>query len=829
MTEFCINIYRHFRKERFLFWAILIASFLFTGYFSSKIHLEEDINKLMPSTMNEDGTVKLAFADLKIKDKIFLLFESKNRNNSVEDLSAVCDEFIDTLSSVPGVCSGESALVDNIFYKFSEDMLFDAADYLLEHYPAYIGTDIYTELDSLTSLENIKRQMLQNRKDLLGEVGSLYPELIESDPIGIRNLLIRNQTPSDSSKKGGYTVMNNHFFVKDSTICIAFITPRYSSTNTGQGGLLFENINSKIKRFSEMYSDIRICYHGTPASGYYNSVQIKSNLLHIIGGALFLVMLFISICFRSRSTLPFLILPIIFGTLFGLSAMYFIRGSFSLLALGIGSVILGVALSYVLHIMTHSKYVDNTEEMLKQQVKPVCLGCLTTIGSFVGLLFVENALLKDFGLFASFVIGGTTIFSLVFLPQLIDMTSNRRNERVFAMVDRVISYPFHKKKWIVCSILLVAVASICAYLSEGTRFDSNMHNLGYKSEMTTYSEDLLRAKTYTGEKQKNFASSGKTAEEALENFGILAERLDSLKNEGLVKDYTPTDRLFVPLKEQKERIAAWKAYWTEERIRKFRKTVDESARYAGLNGGAFEPFFESLKKDFEPDPLYASGIIPDGVQSNLIEETYNSEYICYTSVRFSNNLSEGKDSEYNRICDAISSERSSLVLDTYYYTIDYLMQLNEDFNILQWISMLFVFLVLLVSFRFNIKNTLLGFLPILVSWLVVLGFMAVFDRNFNLVNIIISTFIFGIGVDYSIFVMSGLIDGKSGDSLLEYHKSAIFFSAVTLITTVGSMLFASHPAISSVGFPTLVGMLSAVILTWIVQPAIYELTNKKKR
>ena len=54
----------------------MIAVFAFFGYFACQIHLEEDINKLMPSSKNEDGTTKLAFADLKIKDKTFLLFEN---------------------------------------------------------------------------------------------------------------------------------------------------------------------------------------------------------------------------------------------------------------------------------------------------------------------------------------------------------------------------------------------------------------------------------------------------------------------------------------------------------------------------------------------------------------------------------------------------------------------------------------------------------------------------------------------------------------------------------------------------------------------------------
>jgi predicted RND superfamily exporter protein len=140
--------------------------------------------------------------------------------------------------------------------------------------------------------------------------------------------------------------------------------------------------------------------------------------------------------------------------------------------------------------------------------------------------------------------------------------------------------------------------------------------------------------------------------------------------------------------------------------------------------------------------------------------------------------------------------------------------------------MAFVFVVLLVSFRFNFKYALFGFLPILLSWLIVLGAMVLFDVRFNLISIIISTFIFGRGVDYSIFIMNGLTDRDS--QKLNYHKTAIFFSAVTLIVTVSSMLIAQHPAIRSVGFSTLVGLLSAVILSYVIQPAIFRWLNRKK-
>ena len=825
MTEFCIKIYRFFRNHRAVFWVSMIALYAFFGYFASKIYLEEDINKLMPSSKNEDGTTKLAFANLRIKDKTFLLFEGKN-GASVEHITEICDAFIDSLESRNAAMDSTQQVIGNIFYRLPDDLMLDVIDYMSAHLPAYIDTSVYTRLDAMLTYPHMKLQMKANHDDLLSPVGSMFPELIQMDPVGLRGLLMEQMKPF--TEAGSYKTLNGHFFVQDSTVCVAFITPMYSATNTGQGSTLFRILNDQIEQFSASAPDVKISYHGTPASGFYNSWRIKSDLKGTIIGSLVLVLIFISICFRNYNTIPLLLLPVVFGTLFGLAAMYFIKGHFSLLALGIGAVVLGVALSYVLHIITHYKYISDPEQVLRDQVKPVCLGCLTTIGSFMGLIFIRTELLQDFGLFAAFAIVGTTFFSLVFLPQFLNPRKNKLNHRAFAIIDRINAYPFDRKKPLLFTILTTAVVCIGFYIAGGTQFDADMHNLGYKAESTSYSENLLRSKTHTGDKQKYFASSGATMEEAIENFEIMAAKLDSLQNIGLVKSYTHTNQIFVPLHVQQERIDAWKNFWTGERLQLVHDLINKTAPEAGLIPDAFSPFFEFATADYEPDALYKASIIPEGYQSTLMEQSYNDEYLCFTSVRCKNDSIHSKESDYNRICEAIVSSPNLLVLDTYYYTTDTLIQLNDDFNVLQWVSMLFVLIVLFFSFHFNIKHTLLGFMPILSSWLIVLGAMVIFDVRFNLINIIISTFIFGIGVDYSIFVMNGLIGGKETSRLLGYHKTAIFFSAFILIVTVSSMLFAEHPAIKSVGFSTLVGMISAVVISYVVQPAIFRMINKNK-
>ena len=139
MTHLLIRLAQYFRSHQLVCWLSMVALFAFFGYFATQIHLEEDINKLMPSSKNEDGTTKLAFADLKIKDKVFLLFEGEH----ADSLAETCDAFVESLTR----SDSASQTIGDVFYRLDEDLMPDAIDYMAEHIPAYIDTSAYARFD----------------------------------------------------------------------------------------------------------------------------------------------------------------------------------------------------------------------------------------------------------------------------------------------------------------------------------------------------------------------------------------------------------------------------------------------------------------------------------------------------------------------------------------------------------------------------------------------------------------------------------------------------------------------------------------------------------
>lgn len=841
MTRFFIKIYEYFSTHKAVWLLSMLVLLGVTGYYGSRIYLEEDIARLLPSSRNEDGSIKLAFSSLRIKDKSFIVFEDRE-GVGIDSVCAVVDTFCTRLLAYDAQMPEEKRTINDLFSQVPmEDLLFEAVDYIEQHLPNYIDTACYAGFDTLMTEEHILNQLIENKEQANSLIGEAFPELLQMDPIGMRHVLLDQMGDLIGSVGGGsYRVVNNHLFVPDSTVAVAIITPRFASTDSGNGAILIEWVNEIKAQMEAEAPGVGIGYHGTAANGAYNSWTIKRDIFNNIFWSLLIVLLVIFVCFRNWNTIPLLCLPVVFGTLFGMAMMYFIKGQFSLLALGIGAVVLGVALSYVLHIITHYKYVGDPVQVLKDQVKPVMMGCITTIGSFIGLIFIKTDLLQDFGLFASFAIVGTTLFSLIYLPPFFNKEKNKTNRKAFALIARINNYPIDRNKPLLLIIGILTCICVGYYLYGGTNFDADMRNLGYFPKHIKETEALMRAKTFSGKRSQYFASSGETMEEAIENFGLMEQKLDSLQEVGLVERFTHTADIFISERLQQERIDAWHNYWTPERLGNVRRMIERCAPKAGVNADAFEPFFEAATRDYQPDALYEAGILPEGFKSTMMEQTYDGSYLCFSTVYCELDSVRSDSTAYHRICDAIAPQPNLMVLDTYYYTTDTLRQLGKDFDILQWVSMAFVLIVLLVSFHWNLKHALLCFLPIVVSWIIVLGAMNMFGVQFNLINIIISTFIFGIGVDYSIFVMNGLIgdeqakgnsQGAEGqhDKLLMYHKTAILFSAMALIVTVGSMNLAEHPAILSVGFATLVGMVSSALLAYVVEPYLFRLLNGRKK
>ena len=789
-----VKIYRFFSQHKFLLYTLLIVSSVIFAFFASKAQFEEDLMKLLPKYDKSECDV--VFGNVKVKDKLFMQMTGA----APEVMVGYVDELMDSiLTNDDGIA--------NTLYKLEPDMALNALDYAMMHVPSFVDTTMYARFDS--AIAHADETMARNYEMIMNDETGMAAELVSTDPLGLRECLM-----PDISGGMGFTLIDGHLFCADSTVALVFISPDFQTFNSQEGGKLINHLRDCIQQFNEKHPEVEVLMHGAVVESANNASTMKRDIGITIGISLVLILLYLCISFKSYNITWQNVLPIVYGTIFALACMYWIKGGMSLMALGMGSVILGVALSYCIHIIVHQRFVGDVEQMLADEAIPVCLGCLTTIGAFLGLIFTESELLKDFGLFATFALFGSTFFALVFLPHFLNVKDAKHSKKAFKLIDKINNYPYDRNPVIIIALCIVIVVGFI--FSGKVQFDNDLKNIGYESEAFKKSQQLYAEKNDHGGVQRYYAVTSTDLDEALDANMAISATLDSLRQSGELINYTPVaSLLFQSQAEQEHRIAAWQRYWTPEKVAQAMASVKAAAVKNELSPDIFVPFQAMVEAEYEPGNLYESGIVPEGLLCNFIEET-DGKYLIFNAPQ----LSKDKVGE---VSDLVAAKPHVVVMDPLYYTGSMISLIHKDFNMALLISSIFVFVVLLLSFR-DILISLLAFMPMFLSWYVVQGWMAILGLSFNMINIVISTFIFGIGVDYSIFVMKGLIDRQRQESskLLEYHKVAIFFSALVLIIVMGSMLFAKHPTIVSISECALIGMISTILITYTLQPLIFH-------
>lgn len=797
MTQAFIQLYTFFGRHRLLLYSSLVVCVAMMSYFAFQVRFEENVTRFLPDTKSAEVAGNV-FRNLRIKDKIIVMLQGDNQ----EEVAGQLEEML------MGELGGSH--IKEIFYKVDENTMGNARDFVYNYLPVFLTDADYLRFDSLMNTESIAAAMRRHYGNLLSPAGMALKDYIMRDPLSLGGNTLKHL--QDFQLESNYEIVNEHIFSKDGTTAFMFISPVFDTGSTGENERLISGLEAAIEQLNAANPEVTISYFGGPSVGVYNARQIKEDTIVTSTLALVIIVIFICLVFKRKRAVLLIITPVLFGGLFALCLVFFIKGSISAIAVGAGSVVFGIALSYSIHMLAHQNHVSSVQQLIKEIAYPLTVGSFTTIGAFVGLLFTSSDLLRDFGLFASLVLVGTTLFCLVYLPHFLKGQAHVKQGRVLRFIERINAYRFEKNKGLVASLIVLTV--VCFFASQRVGFNSNMMELNYEPPHLKEAEDKLDNTFNQTEKTVLFVTVGKNMDEATANYAQTNRKLAGLKAAGQIKEFASAQQFLVPLEEQNKRLRKWEEYWTPEKKQFLRDVIESEADNYRFRKHSFNPFFDWLDAPFQALD-YASG---DGQANNLLAEwqtTVDSLTMLISQVRLSDDTKEA-------VYQAFNSDPNIVVFDRAYFTNKWVSAVNDDFYLILYISSFLVFFALWISYG-RIELTLMSFLPMLISWVIIIGIMGLLGIQFNIVNIILATFIFGIGDDFSIFIMDGLQSKyRTGQRVLDSHKTAIFFAAFTMIVGMGALAFAKHPALQSISVVSILGMVIVVLVSYTIQPIFFR-------
>lgn len=814
MEKFFIRIYNYFEKRKTAFWLCFVLSFAFIAFFALRIHFEEDISKVLPKDKKIEKLNRV-FQNSKFLDKLVVIISLKDSNAEAQPDSLV--SFAE--SFVSSAQQDLSPYIKKINDKVDDTVTMSLLGNIYEHLPIYLNEQDYKTIDTLITAKKIKETLEADFRTLTSPAGFALKTIISKDPVGISNLGLKKM--QQLQYDDNYELYSNYVVTKDHKHLLLFIVPAYPPNNTGKNEKLLNGIDAITDSLNKTnFKNIDASYFGATAVSVGNALQLRKDSLYTQGITVFFLIFFIGFYFRKKRA-PFIILvPVLYGALFSLAAIYLLKGTISVIALGAGSVVLGVAVNYSLHVFNHYRHTKSIYHVIKDLTMPLTVGSFTTIGGFLCLEFVESEMLKDLGLFAAFSLIGASLCSLIFLPHFI--ASKKEQQEHVALktswIDKIASYSPEYNKYLVIIILILTI--VFFYTAQSVGFENDLASMNYMPEKLKQAQAKLNAINAYSLQSVYLVSEGKNLNEALENNEKLSGRIEQLKNNGIVKKYSGVSSLIISDSMQKIKIKRWNEYWMTEKKQQLIAALEKNGAELKFSASAFDDFKSLLNKNFHPS---------DTATMTALRKTFLDDYINEnpgqsTVVTLVKVAPENKQTVYK----FFDNDSNTTVLDKQYVTTKFVEIINSDFTSIAVMSSILVFFVLLLTYG-RIELTLISFVPMFITFIWILGFMGIFGMQFNIINIIISAFIFGLGDDYSLFIMDGLLqEYKTGKKNLSSYKSSIFLSAITTIAGLGVLIFAKHPALKSIAIISIVGIACVVIMSQILIPFLFNILIRNR-
>ena len=806
MISFFLNIYDYFHaRSRLCRWLLVGITAVLCGLVLT-LSYDEDIFDFLPMTENQQNALTI-YQDISGGQDVIVMVSSKDKEKAEPERLA---EALDWFAGKAQQGNGKRH-IKSVTSEIDYDKVLSITDMVYDNMPLMLTDADYERMEkALATPGYYDEQLKADVEKILMPSTGFFSADINNDPLSLFSTVTERLRQKQMSLD--FELDDGHIYTHGGKYAIAMLGSNYGAMESANNAELVEYVDSLAAETMKQYPDVVVSSTGAPVISVGNAQRIKTDSQWAISIAVTLIIFILMFSYRKVRNFMLIGVVIAFGMLFALGGLAIFKSEVSLIVIGVGSVIIGIAANYPLHFVAHVDQGGKIREVLKEMTPPLLIGNITTIGAFASLLPLEASALRDLGLFAILMLAGTILFVLVFLPHMV--REQKAETAPHLPFGRIASFSLEGKTWLLG--VIAVLTCVFGYFSLDTSFDANIQHINYMNdEQTTLLNDLQASAGMNDTTNVYVVTEADTWDKALEARSRVAPVLSSMQQAGDINGYTDVSEFIATQSAQQQKIERWNAFWAKHRDAVSRQLAATSPRY-GFSADAFDGFSRIINATYSPRQFeYFAPMREVLLQRSFSTSTGRCAVIDVVDAK-------GKD-----ICKVEDTLNESLRESG--YTFDFVgmnssiaQSLSDDFNYIGFACGFIVFFFLWISFR-RIELAMISFMPMAISWIWILGLMSLLGIQFNIVNVILATFIFGQGDDYTIFITEGCIsEYVHKKPVLASYKNSIALSALIMFIGMGALIFAQHPALRSLAEVTIVGMFSVVLMAYLIPPLMFR-------
>ena len=611
-----------------------------------------------------------------------------------------------------------------------------------------------------------------------------------------------------------------YFITKEGNGVILRLYPAGLTTDVAFSQALIDHIDQTIAAIGpeRFHPSIECVYKGS----FQNSANqftiiirdLKSTALYSIVGVLLLITLF----FRQVIGSLFITLPLMMSLTWTFGVTYLAIGSLNMITVGLFAILFGLGIDFGIHIFAryreaHRRGMDIEQALtvtVRYTGKALATTAVTTSIAFYSLLLTDFKGFSEFG----FIVGTGILFSLVAMvaicPAFIVLAERLRLVipiRKRSVLWRTGRYP---KPW--ATLLIGAVITgYSLYHIGDLEFEYDFSKLKPAPPPNINKGSLPQS-------LKEGRSPAIVLTESYDEAMEVVRTVEAIKAaHGDSSTVLNVKSVYSALPQDQDAKLAL--------IADIRSLLD---REEGLFSESERAKLDSLRPYLDVEKLTLYDLPADLTNAFKDKE---GNILNFVAINAAVELRDGKDAI--RFAEEIShietpTGKTYIASSSHIIVAEMLKVMLEDSPLAVILTLAVVAVVLLIDLR-SFVDTLLVLTPLVNALIWVVGFMYVFDIKLNLYNMVAFPTIIGMGIDNSVHIFHRYQEVGRGSLRLVLRTTGLALLATSLTTMVGfsGLVPAIHPALTSIGVLSLVGLGSCFITSVTLLPALLQLRERR--
>jgi len=777
-----------------------------------RLRLDIDVLGMLPQGSPVFANFKSFVADFGELDTLVVLIDGA----PLPRLQGFADAFAERLSVLDSV-AGVHARID----------VQQVLDGVLGRYLYnYLPEADYAELERRLAPEGIEAQVAADRAMLSAPFDLSAARSVAQDPLGVRRLV--GSALAEAS--GGVTpaLSGGYFTAPDGQALLVLVRPKQSAFDISFSERLMRQVREAeaATRRAVGGDDVAVAYTGSYIYALEDAGTLRWDIARYTALALLGVLVVFYVGYRNLRILPFVTYPLVVTTLvtFALSLVLFEQ--LNAVSISFAAILYGLAIDSAIYFYTRLLQ-ERRQRDLRAAITATLAGLgranlaasTTTAAAFFVIGFSCLAAVGQLGLLTALGMLLTTIEFFTLYPALAFFAERRQADGNVAETGGLA----HCAR--VASTHAMPLAIIATLIGVGLLFaarrvalDVTLTHLRPRDSAAVRAQDTIEARF--GGQQASGAVLVRRGDlqQALVDSEAVTRRLRGYEADGLLRGFQSVEAVLPSAQAQQARLVRYNQLPRAAAI----ETIAAALVRHGFVPQRFSEFFAEFKQ-----PRSAIVDIDDPALAPLaflIEHHVrqrHGEYIVATYLQPAAGVS------LQTVADRLSQDLGDLrftvaarsLLEDELGTV-----LRRELTGFFALGLIGNFVLLVISFG-SIGTAVAILAPVVLVVIALFAAMSAVGIALDPINLIVTPLIFGIGVDYGVYIVARARERGGVVDAIRHTGRAVVVAALTTVTGFGFLGMSHFPPLSTMGQLAGAGLFLCLVLSIVLLPALLTLAS----